>query len=78
MGGPTKKPNWCDIAISPWAFPSDPAGMAWNAKVRPEDCIMAPPTPCTNRNRINCKTSWESPQRSEPMAITAMPKPYIL
>ena len=28
MGGPTKKPNWCDMAISPWALPSEPMGIA--------------------------------------------------
>ena len=29
-GGPTKKPNWGDMAISPCACPSEPAGIALN------------------------------------------------
>ena len=27
-------------------------GIAWKARVRPDDWIIAPPTPCTKRKRI--------------------------
>ncbi len=73
--GPSKKPVWCAVVMKPCALPAISSGTASAASARPDDWIIAEPTPSRRRKSTSWKMLCERPQSSEDTEKTVKPRP---